>query len=104
MKGDRKEMVSNLWDVLIALVLQEYYGGESTIYNIRCRLTQALSEYMGYNTKTLIEQLDSTIKNAMEYYNNDVEKQYEIGNKIAADLMELKDLYMMAFNKKKNAE
>lgn len=97
-------MVSNLWDVLIALVLQEYYGGESRIYSIRCRLAQTLSEYMGYVTKTLIEQIDNVIKNAMEYYDNDVEKQYEIGNKIAADLMELKDLYMMTFEKKKNAE
>ena len=94
-------MVSNLWDVLIALVLQEYYGGESPIYNIRCRLAQTLSEYMGYTTKTLISQLDSVIENAMEYYDNNVEKQYEIGNKIAADLMELKDLYMMAFEEKK---
>lgn len=97
-------MVSNLWDVLIALVMAEYHGGESIIYKIRCRLVQTLSEYMGYVTKTLIEQIDSVVKNAMEYYDNDVEKQYEIGNKIAADLMELKDLYMMAFEEKKNAE
>jgi hypothetical protein len=40
----------------------------------------------------------------MEYYDNDIEKQYEIGNKIAVDLMTLKNLYMMAFEKKKNAE
>ena len=97
-------MVSNLWDVLIALVLEEYYGGGSKIYSIRCRLVQTLSEYMGYVTKTLIEQIDSVIKNAMEYYDNDIEKQYEIGNKIAADLISLKDLYMLAFEEKKNAE
>lgn len=97
-------MVSNLWDVLIALVLEEYYGGGASIYSIRCRLVQALSEYMGYVTKTLIEQIDSIVKNAMEYYDNDIEKQHEIGNKIVADLMELKDLYMLAFEKKKNAE
>lgn len=97
-------MVSSLWDVLIALVLQEYNGGGASIYSIRCRLAQVLSEYMGYVTKTLIEQIDNIIKNAMEYYDNDVEKQSEIGNKIAADLMELKGLYMLAFEKKKNAE
>lgn len=97
-------MVSNLWDVLIALVLQEYNGGGASIYSIRCRLAQALSEYMGYNTKTLIEQLDNIVKEAMEYYDNDIERQYEIGNKIAADLITLKDLYMMAFEEKKNAE
>lgn len=97
-------MVSNLWDILIALVLQEYNGGGTSIYSIRCRLVQALSEYMGYVTKTLIEQIDSVVKNAMEYYNNDIEKQHEIGNKIVADLMELKELYMLAFEKKKNAE
>ena len=67
-------------------------------------MAQALSEYMGYNTKTLIEQLDNIVKEAMEYYDNDIERQYEIGNKIASDLMELKDLYMMAFEEKKNAE
>lgn len=94
-------MVSSLWDVLIALVLQEYHGGESTIYSIRCRLAQTLSEYMGYNTRTLIEQLDNIIKEAMEYYDNDIEKQYEIGNKIAADLIILKNMYMMAFEEKK---
>ena len=55
---------------------------------------------MGYVTRTLIEQIDSVITNAMEYYDNDVEKQYEIGNKIAADLMELKGLYMITFEKK----
>jgi hypothetical protein len=97
-------MVSNLWDVLIALVMVEYHGGESIIYGIRCRLAQTLSEYMGYTTRTLIEQLDNIIKEAMEYYDNDIEKQYEIGNKIAADLMKLKELYMLAFEKKKNAE
>lgn len=104
MKGDKIEMVSNLWDVLIALVLEEYHGGGSTIYSIRCRLAQTLSEYTGYVTKTLIEQIDNIVKNAMEYYDNDIEKQHEIGNKIVADLMELKDLYMLAFEKKKNAE
>ena len=97
-------MVSNLWDILISLVLEEYNGGRSTIYSIRCRLAQTLSEYMGYATRTLIEQIDSVVKNAMEYYGNDVEKQHEIGNKIVADLMELKELYMLAFEKKKNAE
>ena len=97
-------MVSNLWDVLIALVLVEYHGGESLIYKIRCRLIQTLSEYMGYDTRTLIEQIDSVIKNAMEYYDNDVEKQYEIGNKITADLMELKELYILTFEEKKKTE
>lgn len=97
-------MVSNLWDVLIALVLVEYHGGESSIYKIRCRLVQTLSEYMGYDTRALIEQIDSVIKNAMEYYDNDVEKQYEIGNKITADLMKLKELYMLTFEEKKKTE
>ena len=38
----------------------------------------------------------------MEYYDNDIEKQHEIGNKIVADLMELKELYMLVFEEKKN--
>ena len=102
MEGDKDEMVSNLWDILIALVLQEYNGGGELIYGIRCRLAQTLSEYMGYATRTLIEQIDSIVKNAMEYYDNDIEKQHEIGNKIVADLMELKELYMLVFEEKKN--
>lgn len=104
MEGDKDEMVSNLWDILIALVLQEYNGGGELIYGIRCRLAQTLSEYMGYVTRILVEQIDNIVKNAMEYYDNDIEKQHEIGNKIVADLMELKELYMLAFEKKKNAE
>lgn len=98
-------MINSLWDILISLILFERNGGGSEAYNIRCRMVQTLCEHTEYNMAALMRQIDNIVKNAMEYYNCDIEKQQEINNKILADLIDLKDLYMLAFDIKiKNAE
>lgn len=91
-------MISNLWDIVIALTILDFNGGGSTeVKKIRYRLLKIMCENTEYNLETLISKIEGIEKNAMEYYGCDIEKHLDIKNMIVADLVELKELYLTAF-------
>ena len=91
-------MISNLWDIVIALTILAFNGGGSAeVKKIRYRLLKIMCENTEYNLETLISKIESIEKNAMEYYECDIKKQLDIKNMIVADLIELKELYLTAF-------
>lgn len=91
-------MISNLWDIVIALTILDFNGGGSTeVKKIRYRLLKIMCENTEYNLETLMSKIEGIEKNAMEYYECDIEKQLDIKNMIVADLVELKELYLTAF-------
>ena len=91
-------MISNLWDIVIALTILDFNGGGSTeVKKIRYRLLKIMCENTEYNFETLMSKIEGIEKNAMEYYGCDIKKHLDIKNMIVADLVELKELYLTAF-------